>query len=60
MNQQDKKIIKKLLAEGFLVMVSDPDGRLFTERFAVYQGCSRSSLKAVVVDEAGNVYALQG
>lgn len=60
MNTSDKKIIKRLLIDGYLVVINKLDGKTFTERFSVYQGFSRGELKHVCINNDGKISGLQG
>lgn len=51
-------IIKKLIKQGYVVAISDPDAIKFPFKYKVYQNIG--NLKAVVVNDRGIVVALQG
>lgn len=54
----EKTIIKKLIKQGYLVAVNDPDSERFSFKYKVYQNVG--NLKAVIVNDRGVVVALQG
>jgi hypothetical protein len=54
------KIIQKLQDEGYHVVVNDPLGKIFTEKYKVYQNVGWDQLKVVIVTDYGTCIGLQG
>ncbi len=51
--------IKKLMKDGYVVVVKNPDAVTFDKKYHVYQGLD-APRKAVIVDKNGKPVALQG
>ena len=54
------KIIQKLQNEGYHIVVKNPLGTTFTQKYKVYQNFRWDELKVVIIDNQGNVSGLQG
>jgi hypothetical protein len=57
---EDKEIIKGLLEQGYHVEVVDPEGSTFNGRYRVWQNVGWDLLRTVVVQDDGQIYALEG
>jgi hypothetical protein len=60
MNKKDKQIIKTLMKQNYKVVVQDPSGETFSERYRVYQAVGFGDLKVVIINDEGTVVGLQG
>lgn len=60
MNIVDARKIVALQAKGYKVVVKDPLGKDFTNRYEVYQSGGFHQLKRVVVNDKGEPFAVQG
>jgi hypothetical protein len=56
----NEDIIYGLQDKGFIVVVKDPYGSTFNEKYRVFQNVNWVDLKVVAVDDNGNVIGLQG
>lgn len=57
---QEKKAVRALIDRGYTVCVAEPEAKLFSVKYQVFQGNSFRVLKIVVVNDEGKVIALQG
>lgn len=60
MTKTDIEAIEELQGKGYTVVINNPRGHTFQQRYSVYQGLDRTKLKLVVVNKANKVIGLQG
>lgn len=60
MNEDDKTIIKHILDQGYRVVISNLDGKTFSERYEVYQKYRWVELRRVIITEHGEIVGVEG
>ena len=60
MTKSDIEAIEELMSKGYVVMINNPRGSTFQQRYTIYQGIDRSKLKAVIINKKNKVVRLQG